>query len=132
MTKLKSRLIALKLVLDTLGIPFDPHPRDSRMIIHKAVYLAQEKAVDLGYHFGWYLKGVYCPELAKDICEIDEKIETYCIAASKNQFYKRHRDRLNELTPLLTPPDIIDMPQVDWLYEVTTKIYNKNKEGEKE
>ncbi|MCC7146637.1 MAG: hypothetical protein IT443_09340 [Phycisphaeraceae bacterium] len=58
--------IALKLVLDKLGLKLPLDTFEGRLIIQKAIYLAQVKGVDLGYYFGWYLRGPYCPALTKD------------------------------------------------------------------
>lgn len=38
----------------------------SRLILQKFVYLMQEFGFDLGYPFGWYIRGPYSPSLADD------------------------------------------------------------------
>jgi hypothetical protein len=58
--------IGLKLTLDALGLPCKMDSFDDRLVLQKAVYLAQASGVLLGYHFRWYLRGPYCSALAAD------------------------------------------------------------------
>ena len=39
---------------------------DDRLTIQKAVYIAQQADVFLGYHYSWYLRGPYSRELTAD------------------------------------------------------------------
>lgn len=39
---------------------------EGRLKLQKTVYLLQSFGIDLGYRFGWYLRGPYCPDLTKD------------------------------------------------------------------
>jgi hypothetical protein len=58
--------IGLKLAVDAMGLPFRLSSFEDRLILQKAVYLAQAAAVQLGYTFGWYLRGPYSPALTRD------------------------------------------------------------------
>ncbi len=58
--------IGLKLVLDQLGLPARVETFEDRLILQKAVYLAQAAGIHLGYYFRWYLRGPYCPSVAED------------------------------------------------------------------
>jgi uncharacterized protein YwgA len=69
-------VINLKLVLDELGISSDYSTIKQRTKVQKAVYLAQCVGVDLGYTFGWYTKGPFCPELSAVCIELNN--ELYC------------------------------------------------------
>jgi uncharacterized protein YwgA len=60
------RQIALKLVLAELEVPATMDSFDDRLILQKAVYLAQQADISLGYHYYWYLRGPYCRELTAD------------------------------------------------------------------
>lgn len=62
------RLIALKAVLEELGVPLRIDTVQDRLVIQKAVYLAQTQ-IPLGYSYGWYLKGPYSTRLTKDYYE---------------------------------------------------------------
>jgi uncharacterized protein YwgA len=70
---MSDRLTALGLVLDELGIPLQIEQVEQRLIIQKAVYLAQMR-ISLGYTYGWYLKGPYSPRLTQDYYELAERV----------------------------------------------------------
>ncbi len=60
------RQIGLILVLEKLGLPLKLETFDDRLILQKAVYLADAAGVHLGYDHGWYLRGPYSPGLTRD------------------------------------------------------------------
>lgn len=68
--------IALKLVLDGINQPEDVATFQQRLLIQKKVYLAQLTGLDLGYRFGWYLRGPYCRSLTSDVFLLNEQIKS--------------------------------------------------------
>ena len=72
--------IATKLVMDALGLQVRMQNFDDRLVLQKAVYLAQEAGVNLGYQFHWYLRGPYSPVLTRDgfaiVSELDGEDES--------------------------------------------------------
>ena len=44
---------------------------DGRLRLQKTIQLLQSFGIDLGYRYNWYLRGPYCPELAKDGFKLD-------------------------------------------------------------
>ncbi len=58
--------IGLKLTVDGLNLPFLINTFEDRLILQKAVYLAQATGVNLGYYYHWYLHGPYSPSLTRD------------------------------------------------------------------
>jgi hypothetical protein len=60
------RQIALKLVASELGIGADMASFEGRLILQKAIHLAQQAGVPLGYHYSRYLRGPYSRELTAD------------------------------------------------------------------
>ncbi|MBN2133613.1 MAG: hypothetical protein JW741_29195 [Sedimentisphaerales bacterium] len=67
--------IALKLILDQLGVDFSVKSFQDRLILQKASYLAQAAGVNLGYYFSWYLYGPYCSSLATDAFSVSDELE---------------------------------------------------------
>ncbi len=65
-------LQALKLVLDHLGVGTSIKNVSERKEKQKAIYLAKVFGIDLGYSYGWYVKGPYSPSLTKDYYELQE------------------------------------------------------------
>lgn len=72
--------IGVKLTIDSLGLSFSIDSFDNRLILQKAIYLAQAAGVNLGYYYHWYLYGPYSPSLTRDAyaiavdidCDMDE------------------------------------------------------------
>lgn len=54
---------------------FDMYTFDGRLRFQKTVHLLQSFNIELGYYYNWYLRGPYCPELAKDGFELQKVIE---------------------------------------------------------
>jgi len=50
--------IGVKLTTDSLKLPFQIGTFEDRLIMQKAVYLAQAAGVNLGYYYHWYLHGL--------------------------------------------------------------------------
>jgi hypothetical protein len=70
---MSERLRGLRLVLEEVGVPLTIDTVEDRLVLQKAVYLAQSK-VNLGYSYGWYLKGPYSPKLTQDYYELADEI----------------------------------------------------------
>jgi uncharacterized protein YwgA len=58
--------IGVKLAVDGLNLPFKTDSFMDRLIMQKAVYLAQAAGVNMGYYYHWYLYGPYSPSLTRD------------------------------------------------------------------
>lgn len=66
---MNDRLRALQLVLNEIDVDFKIDGVDDRLVLQKALYLVQ-KDLNLGYSYGWYLKGPYSPGLTRDYYEL--------------------------------------------------------------
>ena len=63
---MERRQIGLRLVLDKLDLPVTIDSFDNRLILQKAIYLAQAAGVSLGYYYRADLLGPHCPAVAED------------------------------------------------------------------
>ena len=63
---MEKRKVGLKLAMDAMGLSVEVGSFDDRLILQKAIYLAQATGVHLGYYYRWYLRGPYCPAVAAD------------------------------------------------------------------
>jgi hypothetical protein len=98
--------IGLKLALDELGLPFDLTDFDKRLVLQKAVCLAQGAGVDLGYFFNWYLRGPYCPALARDAFALAAEDQDSTEELSRWKLDLGSRTRLQAIKSLIGPrPD---------------------------
>ena len=68
--------IGVGLAIQYLGLPTSLKSFDDRLVLQKAIYLAQEAGVDFGYFHHWYLRGPYCPSLTRDLYDMLEGPES--------------------------------------------------------
>ena len=73
---MEKRQIGLKLAMDGVGLPVNVEGFDDRLILQKAIYLAQAAGVNFGYHYRWYLRGPYCPAVADDGFAVSREIKS--------------------------------------------------------
>jgi hypothetical protein len=66
--------IGVKLAVDGLGLQFKIDTFEDRLILQKAIYLAQAGGVHLGYYYHWYLYGPYSPSLTRDEYAIADEL----------------------------------------------------------
>ena len=74
---------------------FDMATFDGRLRFQKTVQLLQPFGIDLGYYYNWYLRGPYCPDLAKDGFELKnviDKIPKLAIEFADAQDQSRYDD----------------------------------------
>ena len=53
------------------GEPIDMRTFENRLLLQKRVYFVEEFGVPFGYTFGWYIRGPYSSDLARDGFEIE-------------------------------------------------------------
>lgn len=112
---MSAKLTALKLFLDDLGIDSSIDTVDDRKRVQKAVYLGQIAHVDLGYRFGWYLRGPYSPGLTKDYYALADAVAAGEIDSHDKTLKPDLRACLRKIRPLLDPPREVALSQEDWL-----------------
>jgi uncharacterized protein YwgA len=124
---MKTKLIALKLFLEELGVPSNIDTVDERKRVQKSIYLGQIAGVDLGYHFGWYLKGPYSPELTKDYYDLDEAITDGDQEYLKKDLKGQLKESLQSIRPIVNPPGDVSLSQEDWLELLASVHYQFSK-----
>src|SRR5207253_11490502 len=68
--------IELALVLHHLDVPIDLRTFSNRLNVQKKIYLAQIAGIDLGYRFGWYIRGPYSTGLTQDAFTLKDEISS--------------------------------------------------------
>ena len=48
---------------------------NGRLRFQKTIQVLQSFGIDLGYNYNWYIRGPYCPELAKDGFELKDVLD---------------------------------------------------------
>lgn len=106
--------VALKLLLDELGIAGTIGTVRERKTVQKAVYLAQAAGVDLGYRYNWYVMGPYSPGLTRDYFALDEALKA---GESSGSFELQDvvKARLAKAKPLVAVPAEFDLGLSEWL-----------------
>jgi len=111
---METKLLVLKLFLDTLGVDDSIDTVDDRKRVQKAVYLGQLSGVDLGYQYGWYRMGPYCPSLTRDYYALESDLAAGALNPKNQALNAAAVERLKTIAPLLHPP-MADVSQEDWL-----------------
>lgn len=112
---METNLIALKLLLDTLSISPAIDTVDDRKRIQKTVYLAQLTGLDLGYRFGWYLRGPYCASLTRDYYALADALTVEAADVENKQFSTEVTGMIRKVNPLFSTPSGVPLAQEDWL-----------------
>lgn len=116
---MSDRLVVLDLVLRELGVDPEISTLTKRKRIQKAIYLAQAAGVDLGYRYGWYVKGPYSTQLTRDYYELTPTINR---VAREKRLKEPLNESLGQLRPLLVPPQDSDLVDADWM-ELLSSIH---------
>jgi uncharacterized protein YwgA len=106
------KFVALKLILDHLNVGQEINTVEQRLETQKAIYLAQSMGVELGYSYGWYLKGPYSPSLTRDYFELDATAEED-FAEGRN-LKGRVREILDQLRHLIDDREV-PLSRAHWL-----------------
>lgn len=126
---MEPRQIVLKLFLDALGIPSDIDTVNDRKRVQKAIYLGQLTGVDLGYRFGWYLKGPYSPSLTRDYFALEEALASGDRDQDDKELDKSIIRKLRKALPLMEPPQEVHLSQEDWLELVSSLHFLREVQG---
>ncbi len=137
--------ISVKLTADILGLPFEIESFQDRLIMQKAIYLAQAAGIQLGYFYQWYLHGPYSSSLTRDeyaiamdlSADMDESkgwtlddVSIQRLKALKSIFNERDRNKLAQKLELLASVHfLIDRKQVSKIdtYKIAETLQRYNK-----
>lgn len=108
-----ARLVVLKKILDVLAVPADVTGLDARKAIQKAIYLTQASGLQLGYGYGWYLRGPYSTSLARDYYAMALALRMGEVAAP--DLRTDVQTKLDPIKGVLNVPAATDLSQPDWL-----------------
>jgi hypothetical protein len=85
--------------------------------------------LDLGYRFGWYLKGPYSTDLTKDYYGLAEAIASGDRDYAGKSLPEPLRVQLQKVRPLMTVPGNLGLAQEDWLELVSSLHYLRKIQG---
>jgi uncharacterized protein YwgA len=97
--------IGVKLAVDGLGLKFKIDTFMDRLIMQKAVYMAQAKGVNLGYFYHWYLHGPYSPSLTRGEYAIAADIGFGMDDSEGWKLDDQSSQRLKEIKDIFSEPD---------------------------
>jgi uncharacterized protein YwgA len=96
--------IGVKLTIDGLKLPFKVDIFEDRLILQKAIYLAQAAGVNLGYYYHWYLHGPYSPSLTRDEYAIYSDISVGLNESKGWKLDNTSSQRLKKMRTIFTEP----------------------------
>ena len=117
--------IRLKLMLNTLGIPSDISSLENRILIQKAIFIAQEAGSNLGYSYSWYVHGPYSPELTKDYYILNNDLACGDKDFNKYTLVPTLTENIDKIKHIFTVPKGVGLSQEKWLELVASIIYWK-------
>jgi hypothetical protein len=106
----------LKLILEKAGISdINLETFSQRFNIQKRIFLIQVMGCDLGYRFGWYIRGPYCRDLTADAFALKDELN-----AGERDYEKFHleletSERIGRAQALWARPGDLDVSNDDWL-----------------
>ena len=102
--------IAMKLTLEALELSLSVETFNERLVVQKAICLAQAAGSTLGYHFRWYLRGPYSPALTRDAFAVVSEIASDTDESQRWRLDDHSTARLKKLRALI-PQVPADRPQ---------------------
>lgn len=116
-----SKATELHLCGDALNVSLDMDTFDNRLVLQKSIYLMQVFGVDLGFRFGWHLRGPYCSDLTKTAFELKENPESadpegITLPASVIERIERFKHWAASSKPG-------NLPEIDWLELLASMHY---------
>lgn len=119
--------IELKLTLAEVGIPNPTLSTFSeRLNVQKKVYLTQLMGYDLGYRYGWYLRGPYCRELTEDAFTLKDEVAS---GEKDHELYTLSEEavaKIGKAQRLWATPDGLGVSQDQWLELLASVHYLKH------
>jgi len=108
--------VELKLILDYAGISdINLETFSQRFNIQKRVFLIQVTGCDLGYRYGWYIRGPYCRELTADAFALKDELDAGDKEHEGFELAQETKERVKRAKRLRSPPDGLVVSQDDWL-----------------
>ena len=108
--------VELKLILDQAGITdISLETFSQRFNIQKRIFLVQVMGCDLGYRYGWYIRGPYCRELTADAFALKDELNDGERDHERFELEQETKDRIEKAKTLWSPPVGLGVSQDDWL-----------------
>lgn len=116
------RQIALKVLLDQMGVPSDISTVHDRLRIQKAVYLAQIVGLNFGYNYSWYVKGPYSTSLTQDYYQMHEAVQAGDTSYQGLILNSNLMEMLPKVSLVLQQPANLNVPDYSW-YEALASAH---------
>ncbi|NLI99237.1 hypothetical protein GX441_11345 [bacterium] len=120
------KLVALKLLLEEVGIRIRTNNIVDRKTLQKAICLIQASGIDLGYEFNWYLKGPYSSALSDDYYNLVRAIDKEKIRKSEYPLTESVTKKIREIQDIFKPELQFKKGKSDWLELVASVCFLRN------
>jgi uncharacterized protein YwgA len=109
------RLVVLGRVAEALGEDGKIATFEARKRFQKAIYLGQVAGVDLGYRYGWYIKGPYSTDLTRDYYAMAEALSDGDELPADRKLKDNIQKKLTHVRTLFAVPQGVTLNQADWM-----------------
>jgi uncharacterized protein YwgA len=117
------KLVALKLLLEEVGIKPSTGKHTDRKDMQKAICLMQEAGIDLGYNFNWYKEGPYSPVLTDDYYNLTKQNK---VGLPNYSLVEKTKEKLAKIRSIFDK-DLSIKKRSDWLELVASVCFLLNK-----
>ena len=108
--------VGLKLILEKAGISdINLETFSQRFNIQKRIFLIQVMGCDLGYRFGWYIRGPYCRDLTADAFALKDELNAGERDYEGFHLEQETKNRIEKAEVLWSPPAGLVLSHDDWL-----------------
>ena len=105
----------LSRVLSELEVGDSINTLDERVMVQKAVYLAQVIGVNLGYQYSWYLMGPYSRDLTKDYYTLHEYPIEDRLEIAQRTIQEPFASALEKIKKVMSIPEGVELTRRQWL-----------------
>ncbi len=124
---MNSARIELKLVLDQAGIDnISLDTFSQRFNIQKRIYLIQIMGYDLGYRYGWYLRGPYSRNLTVDAFTLRDELNAEEKDYAGFKLSPESTERIGKAKELWDVPNGLSVSNDQWLELLASLHYLKH------
>jgi uncharacterized protein YwgA len=123
---MRGKSLDVTLCLHEMGFKINMKNFEHRLLLQKMIYMLQVFGVDLGFRYGWYLRGPYCSELAHIGYEIYANKDKIPQVTEQYELPGRIRDEITHFQSWVSKKMPSNCDKIKWLELLASLHYLKH------